>query len=392
MRSPVLLALTLAAALVITTQGPAGAASSARRESDVVKHTNAERTQRDLRKLSASACLDRYAEAHARRQAKARKVSRPPLSTVRRTCRLSTVGVRVASGRSSGRSVVKGWMRSSKHRKYLLRSGYRVVGVGAAKAGNGRWYYAMVLGTRRPASSIATRATTGVPSGTRLTAARGMTITKDGTVVSAKDVSGGIWIDADDVTIRSSRVTGTGFAVIQVKDGSRNVRIQDVEIDGRGAQAGSMGVIGPAAVTRADISGVENGLTPGSGSQLRNNWVHDLDAPGSPHYDGIQIDGGLSDITISGNHVDLSNHTQTSAVMIDNYFGPISNVSVVGNRLEGGGYTVYSDGQFGGGAIRGVSFTGNRLGRGYYGYASIVRNSPTWSGNTDATTGRSVGR
>jgi hypothetical protein len=392
MRSPVLLALTLAAALVVTTQGPAAAASSARRESDVVKHTNAERTQRDLRKLSASACLDRYAEAHARRQAKARKVSRPPLSTVRRTCRLSTVGVRVASGRSSGRSVVKGWMRSSKHRKYLLRSGYRVVGVGAAKAGNGRWYYAMVLGTRRPASSIATRATTGVPSGTRLTAARGMTITKDGTVVSAKDVSGGIWIDADDVTIRSSRVTGTGFAVIQVKDGSRNVRIQDVEIDGRGAQAGSMGVIGPAAVTHADISGVENGLTPGSGSQLRNNWVHDLDAPGSPHYDGIQIDGGLSDITISGNHVDLSNHTQTSAVMIDNYFGPISNVSVVGNRLEGGGYTVYSDGQFGGGAIRGVSFTGNRLGRGYYGYASIVRNSPTWSGNTDATTGRSVGR
>jgi hypothetical protein len=392
MRSPVLLALTLAAALVVTTQGPAAAASSARRESDVVKHTNAERTQRDLRKLSASACLDRYAEAHARRQAKARKVSRPPLSTVRRTCRLSTVGVRVASGRSSGRSVVKGWMRSSKHRKYLLRSGYRVVGVGAAKAGNGRWYYAMVLGTRRPASSIATRATTGVPSGTRLTAARGMTITKDGTVVSAKDVSGGIWIDADDVTIRSSRVTGTGFAVIQVKDGSRNVRIQDVEIDGQGAQAGSMGVIGPAAVTRADISGVENGLTPGSGSQLRNNWVHDLDAPGSPHYDGIQIDGGLSDITISGNHVDLSNHTQTSAVMIDNYFGPISNVSVVGNRLEGGGYTVYSDGQFGGGAIRGVSFTGNRLGKGYYGYASIVRNSPTWSGNTDATTGRSVGR
>jgi len=283
-------------------------------------------------------------------------------------------------------------MRSSTHKKYLLRSGYRVVGVGAAKARTGRWYYALMIGTRRSASAVASAATTGVPAGTRLTRSGGMNITRDGTVVSAKDVSGGIWIDADNVTIRSSRVTGTGFAVIQVKDGSKNVRIQDVEIDGRGAQAGSMGVIGPATVTRADISGVENGLTPGSGSQLRGNWVHDLKSPGSPHYDGIQIDGGLSDIMISGNHVDLSEHTQTSAVMIDNYFGPISNVSVVGNRLEGGGYTVYSDGQFGGGSIRGVSFSGNRLGKGYYGYASIQRNSPAWSGNTDVTTGRAVGR
>jgi hypothetical protein len=391
MRNTVLLALV--AALVVTTGGPAAAASSTKHASDVVKYTNAERTKRDLKKLSTSSCLNRYAKAHATRQAKAKKIFRPKkLSTVRAACRLSTVAVRVASGRTSGRSIVKSWMKSSANKRYLLRSGYRVVGVGAAKAGNGRRYYALMFGTRRSASAVATAATTGVPAGTRLTRASGMNITRDGTVVSAKDVTGSIWIGADNVTIRSSRITGTGFAVIQVKDGSKNVRIQDVEIDGRGAQAGSMGVIGPATVTRADIAGVENGLTPGSGSQLRGNWVHDLEAPGSPHYDGIQIDGGLSDITITGNHVDLSEHTQTSAVMIDNYFGPISNVAVVGNRLEGGGYTVYSDGQFDGGAIRGVSFTGNRMGRGYYGYASIVRNSPAWSGNTDVATGRSVGR
>ena len=389
MRHTVLLALVTA--LIVTTGGSASAASSTQRESDVIKYTNAERAKRDLKKLSTSSCLARYAEAHAKRQAKAKKVYRQKkLSTVRTACRLSTVAVRVTSSRTSGKSVVKSWMKSSTHKKYLLRSGYRVVGVGAAKARTGRWYYALMIGTRRSASAIASAATTGVPAGTRLTRSGGMNITRDGTVVSAKDVSGGIWIDADNVTVRSSRVTGTGFAVIQVKDGSKNVTIQDVEIDGRGAQAGSMGVIGPATVTRADISGVENGLTPGSGSQLRGNWVHDLKSPGSPHYDGIQIDGGLSNITISGNHVDLSEHTQTSAVMIDNYFGPISNVAVVGNRLEGGGYTVYSDGQFDGGAIRGVSFTGNRIGKGYYGYASIVRNSPAWSGNTDVATGRSV--
>ncbi|MRK00829.1 hypothetical protein GEV27_04775 [Aeromicrobium sp. S22] len=242
-----------------------------------------------------------------------------------------------------------------------------------------------------PSGGIASVATTGVPAGTDLTAAKGdVNITKDGTVIDGRDISGNIWIDADDVTIKNSRVAGGGFSVIQVKSGSKNVTITDVEIDGMGVQAGAMGIMGPATVTGADISGVENGLTPGSGSVLKGNYVHDLKSPGSPHYDGIQIDGGLSNITVTGNYVDLHEHSQTSAVMIDNYFGPISNIKVDGNRLIGGGYTVYSDGQFSGGPITGVSFTNNQLGKGRYGYASIVGNDPVWSGNVDVETGETV--
>jgi hypothetical protein len=243
-----------------------------------------------------------------------------------------------------------------------------------------------------PSGGIASAASTGVPSGVSLTASGGMTITQDGTVVQGRNISGGIYVDADNVTIKNSRIASGGFAVIQIKSGSKGVTIQDVEIDGKGAGEGSMGVIGPANVSGADISGVENGLTPNSGAVLTNNYVHDLLAPGAPHYDGIQIDGGLSNITITRNFIDMSNHTQTSAVMIDNYFGPISNIRVDGNKLLGGGYTVYSDGQFTGGSITGVSFTNNVLGKGYYGYASIVRNSVAWSGNTDASTGRAVNR
>ena len=244
-----------------------------------------------------------------------------------------------------------------------------------------------------PSGGIATAGSTGVPDGVELVSSRGdVNVTRDGTVIEGQDIRGGIYVDADDVTIRSSRIAGDGFAVVQVKSGSKNVTVQDVEIDGMGATPGSMGVIGPADVSGADIRGVENGLTPGSGSVLTNNYVHDLSSPGEPHYDGIQIDGGLSDITITRNFIDMSDHTQTAAVMIDNYFGPISDVAVDENLLIGGGYTVYSDGQFAGGPITGVSFTNNRLGKGYYGYASIVRNTVVWSGNTDATTGEPVER
>ena len=106
MRHTVLLALVTA--LIVTTGGSASAASSTQRESDVIKYTNAERAKRDLKKLSTSSCLARYAEAHAKRQAKAKKVYRQKkLSTVRTACRLSTVAVRVTSSRTSGRSVVK---------------------------------------------------------------------------------------------------------------------------------------------------------------------------------------------------------------------------------------------------------------------------------------------
>ena len=37
--------------------------------------------------------------------------------------------------------------------------------------------------------------------------------------------------------------------------------------------------------------------------------------------------------------------------MLDNYFSGLSNITVDGNRLVGGGYTVYLDGRFGGGTV-----------------------------------------
>ena len=239
-----------------------------------------------------------------------------------------------------------------------------------------------------PSGAIASASNAGVPGGTNLAASGGMKITKSGTVVDGKDIKGDIWIDADNVTIKNSRIVGSGFSVIQIKNGSSGVKIQNVEIDGQGRTSGAMGVMGPADVSGADIKGVENGLTPGSGSVLRGNYVHDLKSPGSPHYDGIQIDGGLSNITIEKNHVDMSEHGQTAAVMIDNYFGPIKNIAVNGNILRGGGYTVYSSAQFTGGSVSGVSFTNNRLGKGHWGYASIEGNTVVWSGNVDYSSGK----
>ncbi|MEY2958070.1 MAG: hypothetical protein RLZZ01_638 [Actinomycetota bacterium] len=241
-------------------------------------------------------------------------------------------------------------------------------------------------------SGFPTAATTGVPAGTVLRSSGSLTITTPGTTIDGLDITGSVTINASNVTIRRSRITGSAFALIRVASNVTGVRIEDVEIDGRGTagQGNSMGVYGPATVVRSNIHGVENGVTPFSGSVVTDNYIHGLSAPGSPHYDGIQIDGGASNIRIERNTIDMREHSQTATVMIDNYFGPTDNILVNGNRLLGGGYTVYSDGQFSGGPITNVTFSNNRMGRGYWGYASIVRNSPVWTGNVDDVTGQTI--
>ncbi|MCA0438452.1 MAG: DUF4082 domain-containing protein [Actinobacteria bacterium] len=237
-----------------------------------------------------------------------------------------------------------------------------------------------------PASSGGTvgAGAVGVPSGVSLRPSGSLVVTTPGTVIDGLDVSGSIYVAASNVTIQRTRVRSSSWAQIQVKLGTSGVVIRDVEIDGKGTSgaSGSVGVAGPATVVRCDIHSLENGITPASGSVIRGNYIHDLAAPGDPHYDGIQMDGGLSDITIENNTVDMTGKWQTATVMIDNGFGRISNIRVAGNILKGAGYTVYADGSFRSDTLMGVVFDGNRFTQGAYGYALIRNAQVEWINNT----------
>ena len=232
---------------------------------------------------------------------------------------------------------------------------------------------------------------TGVPAGTALKAFDGtLTLSTNGQVVSGLDITGNVLITASNVTLQRSRITGGNWNIIQISGSATNVTIQDVEINGTGSVEGANGIYGTATVLRTNIYGIENGIVPLSNSVIRDNYIHGLKAPGSPHYDGIQIDGGQNDVKITHNHIDMHEWNQTATVMIDNYFGAISNIAVDNNLLVGGGYTVYSDGRFNSSVISGVSFTNNRIGKGYWGFASINGPRAVWTGNVDATSGTAI--
>lgn len=224
---------------------------------------------------------------------------------------------------------------------------------------------------------------TGVPAGVTLTASGDLIITKAGTVISGLDIHGTVYIDAPNVTLIDCKVTSASFSVVQIAQGVTGAVVQNCEINGVGTgNDGSNGINGQGTFIGNNIYNVENGINVTGASVIQNNYIHGLQASGSPHYDGIQIDGGVSNVTISHNTV-INQWGQTSAIMIDNYFGPISNISVDNNLLSGGGYTVYTDAQFTGGSISGVSFTNNHIGAGQYGATDFNKASPTYTGNVN---------
>lgn len=222
----------------------------------------------------------------------------------------------------------------------------------------------------------------GVPAGTPLTAYAGpMTITRDGTVIDGKIITGSLRVVASDVVIRNCRIMSDAWWGVDA-DGARNITIQDSTIIGPGYSAeNNSAILGSGTFLRNDISKVTNGITlQGGASTVRGNYIHDLESAGSdPHYDGIEVFGGQNGVLIEGNTIVSRD---TSDILISDLYGPVSNVTVTGNYLGGTpGYNVYVSGSRGG--ATGVSITNNTLVKGWWGYYSIDGSSPLISGNTN---------
>lgn len=138
--------LIAAGAVAVTPATDAHAVSSSTYESDVSAYANSSRVKANKVKLRGSSCVDRYAEAQASRMARAKRMYHQDMMTIARACRLNLVGENVAAGFPSGRSVTSAWMASPGHRANMLHRDFRLIGVGAVKGSDGRWYVSEVFG------------------------------------------------------------------------------------------------------------------------------------------------------------------------------------------------------------------------------------------------------
>jgi uncharacterized protein YkwD len=111
--------------------------------------TNEHRAAEGLKELRRTDCVQRFAVRQAKRMAQREEMYHQDLRPILEECGLSRVGENVAYGYRTGRSVVnRGWMHSPGHRANILNPAYRLMGIGARKGHDGRWYVAQVFGRR----------------------------------------------------------------------------------------------------------------------------------------------------------------------------------------------------------------------------------------------------
>jgi hypothetical protein len=190
-------------------------------------------------------------------------------------------------------------------------------------------------------------ATTGVPSGVRLTARGSVKVTRPGTVLNALDVHGEIEVVADNVTIRNSRVVNSGgmWGIIQ-REGFSGLTVQSSEVHGDGVREMQYGILnqgGMLTVRRADISMITDGIDTGQGL-IEDSYLHDPKFFAGAHTDMIVASGGPPpgrSLVIRHNTV-INSLDQTSAIALFQDFGVAHDALVTNNLLAGGGYTLYA--------------------------------------------------
>ncbi|GAA3693044.1 hypothetical protein GCM10023081_33010 [Arthrobacter ginkgonis] len=227
----------------------------------------------------------------------------------------------------------------------------------------------LVAGTYKPTS-----ATTGVPSGTKLTpyntSGADLVITKDGTVLDGLEIWGDIKVRAKNVTIKNSKLHGgkahpaNATGIIDANNANvTNLVVQDSTLDPQRPSYNRDGIVGHDYTSlRNHISHTNDGLgifnRPGgpvtanvtaSGNYIHTLTFFDKDAvhTDGTHNDGIQVQGG-ENIKIVGNTVDAFVQTGAGStasprapyagigIMLQQNVAKLKNVVVEKNYVNGG--------------------------------------------------------
>jgi len=277
--------------------------------------------------------------------------------------------------------------------------------LGAVLAGTGHYLGtsspttppAIPIDSYPPLADYPNAATTGWRhTGVVLKPSAGMTVTKPGTVLDGLDIAGNLDIKANDVTVQRSRITAGAFYPVRVYPHVTGFRLLDSEVVGVNSATSScaVGVTGSdLTLERVDIHDCADGFHPGDRSTIRDSYIHDLwlgtDAAGirvtDTHNDGVQVMSG-SHFVIEHNRIEIG-HNENAAVFVKSDFGPITDVRIERNYLNGGSYTIFGS-DTASAAVTDVSIIGNIFGPSRL-FGSLLASK--WSGPTVVEGNRTTG-
>jgi hypothetical protein len=164
------------------------------------------------------------------------------------------------------------------------------------------------------------------------------------------------------VTVRNFKITSYGTTnSVAVAEGERNVLLEDGEVEG----ATSSGITGEGFTARRihvhDVGADAFHLNDDGYVTIEDCYITAVGYIEGTHADGVQVAAGL-DITIRDNYFYMpasdTTHENSQVFLIKPDFGPIENLLIENNWLDGGGYTVNMAG-----ASTNVRIRNNRFGR-----------------------------
>jgi hypothetical protein len=194
--------------------------------------------------------------------------------------------------------------------------------------------------TATPGSACAlpkypTPACTGVPAGTALTTVNGdVTASTNGQVIDSKLITGSVFIAANNVVIKNSRIYG---AILN--SNGESYTVTDSEI---GPLSGCNGNVAMGyenyTATRLHVHNFGDGpRVSGNNVTVQDSYINVCSNPGD-HADGVQGYQGGTNVHLTHNTIDERNAVDVTAPV---FFADNSQSAIVQNNLlAGGGYTL----------------------------------------------------
>lgn len=239
---------------------------------------------------------------------------------------------------------------------------------------------------RPPAPGWPGAGTTGVPDGTSLRRHVGdLHIRTPGAIVDGLLVTGSVFVEAPDVTLRRTRISPGDGAIFGVRQqpGARGLVIEECEIDGSveyGVRQEAPGL----TVRRSRIFRSNVGLVVQANASVTDSYIGEVTSMGIYH-------AGHGPRLVIRHNTIVARATGNSAIALYTDAGPQTYVLVQDNLLGGGNYTLAGGAGDGSHHIRVI---GNRFGRpaNYGPVVAFDRSAPgnVWKDNEWLSTGRNV--
>lgn len=178
-----------------------------------------------------------------------------------------------------------------------------------------------------------------------LTDASNQIVTVDGTVIENLNIDGRIEVRANNVTIRNCIVNSFGFFQypIGAHYGFTGTLIEDCEVLG----ASSACIFGSGFTARRCNVHESTGdaFKARFDSVIEACWIHHIGTAPGAHADGNQTRIG-DNLLIQGNNFDMPidvepPYKSNACSLAQTGLGPVNNVRIIGNWLNGGNYTIY---------------------------------------------------